>query len=363
MKRERIAFAVLCSMNLILAVTSCQNDNDTALTELEQNFEDGSQGSQKHDVQFTLIREDVLNREDYPLRLESAELRSYKSSTPFELSIPLYLYYFHGGEKSDHYFGTEAPSGSSRSINGRSYLYMYQDFNLVRSSSEWVRPLYRHYSVTANDHMLSTQSSVSGYKNQGLLGYIYSSPKVGTIPLREYYSSAKKNHHYVSRNSEVEYIKNTNAVKDYSFQRIIGYVYPGTKEDSQKKPDVITAKIVFLSPCEIVFSIKVKAGNSYRLLSYSKTFNEPRTIYDETASVTLPKSYTIVSIGMMFKFQHSNWTASFSNLESPDMSDQTIDLSRNTSLKISKFAIPDENHLTFEVMEFAAVGNSLFRKK
>lgn len=355
MKRS-VLLAVLCSISLITAVTSCQNDS--VMAESERDFE---RDEKNHNGQFSLVRDEIINREDELLRLESAGLRSYSSSSSFESSIPLYLYYFHGGEKSDHYFGTEAPSGRSRFIDGRFYLYMYQDFNLVSGGSQWVLPLYRHYSATMNDHILSTQSSVHGYKNQGCLGYVYPSARVGTVPLREYYSSAKRNHHYVSRNSEVEYIRNN--AKDYVFQGIVGYVYPGTKEDSQKKPDIITAKIISLdSPCEIIFDVKVKAENNYRALSFSQMFDTPDGhLSGKIATLTLPRSYTIVSLGVTFKFQQNRKVVSFSNLE--DMQDRWARIGKITTLQLSHFAISSENHLTFEVMEYTAVGNETFRRK
>lgn len=241
------------------------------------------------------------------------------TDSPFESSIPIHVYYYHEGEKSDHYFGTEAPN-QPLIINGRHYLHMCQDFNLASESIWNAQPLYRYYSEAYNDHLLSTEPSVQGYKQEAHLGYIYPSMQIGAVPLKEYYSAEKKNHHYVSRNSEVEYIKNN--AKDYAFQRIVGYVYPG-KVDSQKQADVITAKIKFMdfSPCIITFNLKVKDGNNrYRNLSYSETFDSGgQYIENESSSIILPNSYVIVSMDIVVKRREDDFRPFvYKNIERPD---------------------------------------------
>lgn len=329
--------AVLCSMGL--AFTSCQSDN--VLTETNQNSVRSRKDTPKEGRKFTLVRDEIIDTET-----ESVELRSSDNEPSlFESSIPIHLYYYHGGEKSDHYFGREAPN-RPLIINGRHYLYMYQDFNLVREGTWQARPLYRYYSAAQNDHLLSTEPSIQGYKREAYIGNIYSSIQVGTVPLKEYYSSIKKNHHYVSRNSEVEYIRNN--AKDYAFQRIVGYVYPG-RVDSQKQADVITARIEKGFPCTITFKLKVKDGdNRYRNLSYSETFgnNNSLTIENESGSITLPSSYTIVSINITVDLLQRGITCTFKNMEKPENPNSWENNWSYPPVSITKREIID-NHITY----------------
>ena len=350
---KKVMLAVLCSMGL--AFTSCQSDN--VLTETNQNSARSGKDTPKEGRKFTLVRDEIIDTET-----ESVELRSSGYGVPpFEASIPIHVYYYHGGEKSDHYFGTEAPN-RPLIINGRHYLHMCQDFNLVSDDIWGAQPLYRYYSTAYNDHLLSTEPSVQGYKREAHLGYIYPSMQIGTVPLKEYYSAEKKNHHYVSRNSEVEYIKNN--AKDYAFQRIVGYVYPG-KVDSQKQADVITAKINGY-PCTITYNLKVKDGNNrYRNLSYSETFDSgSRYIENESSSITLPNSYVIVSMDIIVKLTESDARIfTFMDIEDPHNVDCWIDGKPrwgkelgNTSVFITQKNI-SKNHITYEFDMTSTVGN------
>ena len=243
-----------------IGITSCQSDN--VLTETNQSSVRSGKDTPKEGRKFTLVRDEIIDTES-----ESVELRSSGNGlSPFEASTPIHVYYYHGGEKSDHYFGTEAPN-QPLIINGRHYLHMCQDFNLASESIWNAQPLYRYYSEAYNDHLLSTEPSVQGYKQEAHLGYIYPSMQIGAVPLKEYYSAEKKNHFYKVWNDP-------DKEKDYVFQRNIGYVYYG-RPNPWKQADVITAKIEYMefSPCIITFNLKVKDGNNrYRNLSYSETF-------------------------------------------------------------------------------------------
>lgn len=254
---KKVMLAVLCSMGLGLAFTSCQSDN--VLTETNQSSVRSGKDTPEEGRKFTLVRDEIIDTET-----ESVELRSSGNGlSPFEASTPIHVYYYHGGEKSDHYFGTEAPN-QPLIINGRHYLHMCQDFNLVSDDIWGAQPLYRYYSEAYNDHLLSTEPSVQGYKREAHLGYIYPSMQIGTVPLKEYYSAEKKNHFYKVWNDP-------DKEKDYVFQRNIGYVYYG-RPNTWKHADVITAKIEHMdSPRIITFNLKVKDGNNrYRNLSYSE---------------------------------------------------------------------------------------------
>ena len=237
---KKVMLAVLCSMGL--AFTSCQSDN--VLTETNQSSVRSGKDTPKEGRKFTLVRDEIIDTES-----ESVELRSSGNGlSPFESSIPIHVYYYHEGEKSDHYFGTEAPN-QPLIINGRHYLHMCQDFNLASESIWNAQPLYRYYSEAYNDHLLSTEPSVQGYKQEAHLGYIYPSMQIGAVPLKEYYSAEKKNHFYKVWNDP-------DKEKDYVFQRNIGYVYYG-RPNPWKQADVITAKIEYMefSPCIITFNL------------------------------------------------------------------------------------------------------------
>lgn len=302
---KKVMLAVLCSMGL--AFTSCQSDN--VLTETNQSSVRSGKDTPKEGRKFTLVRDEIIDTES-----ESVELRSSGNGlSPFEASTPIHVYYYHGGEKSDHYFGTEAPN-QPLIINGRHYLHMCQDFNLASENIWNAQPLYRYYSEAYNDHLLSTEPSVQGYKQEAHLGYIYPSMQIGAVPLKEYYSAEKKNHFYKVWNDP-------DKEKDYVFQRNIGYVYYG-RPNPWKQADVITAKIERMdSPRIITFNLKVKDGNNrYRNLSYSETFNSgSQYIENESSSITLPNSYVIVSMDIVVKSKEEDIAPTvFKNMERPD---------------------------------------------
>lgn len=345
---KKVMLAVLCSMGL--AFTSCQSDN--VLTETNQSSVRSGKDTPKEGRKFTLVRDEIIDTES-----ESVELRSSGYGVPpFESSIPIHVYYYHEGEKSDHYFGTEAPN-HPLIINGRHYLHMCQDFNLVSEKIWEAQPLYRYYSEAYNDHLLSTEPSVQGYKREAHLGYIYPSMQIGAVPLKEYYSAEKKNHFYKVWNDP-------DKEKDYVFQRNIGYVYYG-RPNPWKQADVITAKIERMdSPRIITFNLKVKDGNNrYRNLSYSETFNSgSQYIENESSSITLPNSYVIVSMDIVVKSKEEDIAPTvFKNMERPDhvlgwINNKTF--WRKNNISIIQEPIID-NHIiyTFKEEVYIPVGN------
>lgn len=345
---KKVMLAVLCSMGL--AFTSCQSDN--VLTETNQSSVRSGKDTPKEGRKFTLVRDEIIDTES-----ESVELRSSGNGlSPFEASTPIHVYYYHRGEKSDHYFGTEAPN-QPLIINGRHYLHMCQDFNLASENIWNAQPLYRYYSEAYNDHLLSTEPSVQGYKQEAHLGYIYPSMQIGAVPLKEYYSAEKKNHFYKVWNDP-------DKEKDYVFQRNIGYVYYG-RPNPWKQADVITAKIERMdSPRIITFNLKVKDGNNrYRNLSYSETFNSgSQYIENESSSITLPNSYVIVSMDIVVKSKEEDIAPTvFKNMERPDhvlgwINNKTF--WRKNNISIIQEPIID-NHIiyTFKEEVYIPVGN------
>lgn len=229
------------------------------------------------------IEEELQNdqAEKYELRV------SYQQSTP--------VYGFYDDVYSNHYCGTQR---NVSIIDGKPFKYENQTFNLVRTSSKFTTPLYRHYSAALNDHMLSTNSSVSSYTSQGIIGYIYPWFQIGTVRLFEYFNPKNNDHYYVSNLGEKSKLDKIAAFKDYQYQRVVGWVYPGTDVDLEKLQEYIEIGVsspsgVSTNPAFwVTFYVTYTNANSQTLEVYhSGNVNE-------TKSVALNRTGTISSIQM-----------------------------------------------------------------
>lgn len=305
MKKKMLLF---CCMGI--AMLSCQttdviSDEDTGKVDLPVEKAN----------EFILVSDEVVEESD------ALELRSSSYVSNYEQSMPIYRYYYHGGEKSDHYYGTEAPSGDTRNIKNRTYGYNSQEFNLEKNASElgYVgrSALYRYYSSSLNDHTLSA-SSVSGYaQDGGALGYIFTSQEMGTVALKEYYSSVYKNH-FITRDSEAEYIPANEPT--YQYVKTIGYVYPGARNFSNQTPFSITIKCTeqwTRIPFEAKLNIRIRdANNIYRDLLYTGSF---QGIEGEAYNVTLPNNCKIVSADLIVvsKIGSTQYSNTFYNISRP----------------------------------------------
>lgn len=160
------------------------------------------------------------------------------SSSVYDYSNKIYRYNRYEAGNADHYWGTEAPSGNSRVINGKSYLFEGQDFNLSLSTygTGVALAFYRHYDPVGNDHILCNCKSLAGCVNSQFLGYVFKEQQPGTVPLVEFYSSVKKDHFYTSRYAD--WMVHTEL--DYKNYGILGYVYPGDRTDPMKPAHSIT---------------------------------------------------------------------------------------------------------------------------
>lgn len=241
---------------------------------------------------FTLVSDELVEEAN------GVELRSGSSYVSnYEQSIPIYRYYCHMGDKSDHYFGREAPSGTTRSIKSRIYTYEAQEFNLLNiNGNQSTKPLYRYYSAALNDHMLST-GSVSGYtQDGGLLGYVFVTHDVGTVPLEEYYNAITKNHLYVVRPDEIAWLRTNDP--NYQYVKTIGYVYPGARAFTTKTPSVIQFQsslrnFPYNNPVSGYLYIKAReTDNVYHNLTYSFLVGNNNGF----ENLRLPMSYKIVSM-------------------------------------------------------------------
>lgn len=278
--KTKLLFA--CALGAILS--SCQNED--SLEGLQ------SSNPEVQNIKFELVSDQIVTTpEDSAVTLRSA-------LSGYETSIPIYRSYAHNSihEKSDHYYGKEF-LGSTFRLNGFSYNYEGQDFNMESKKSPYAVELYRHYSATLNDHQLSTRSSVPGYTQQGAIGYIYGSPQLGTVPLKEFYSSQYKEYFYVARNSDVDYLNKNSPT--YKYQKTIGYVYAGERIDAHKTANTIRISKIQTIPCQISMKINARYGSQKRALTY-QTYLPERTGTSSggTGSITLDPTLSISSIDL-----------------------------------------------------------------
>lgn len=209
---------------------------------------------------------------------------------PYASSIPIYRYLYYGSYQNiDHYFGTS--NSSSLVVQGVTYSYEHHSFNIMPENNfPGLVALYRHYSSAERDHILSTESQINSYASEGIIGYIFTTPQIGTVPLLEYYSSKRKSHHYIVRNTEIDWILEHDP--DYLYVKSVGYVYPGSAIDEKKEATnfIISHGTV---PGAMPFRLRVKVmeGDKYWELVYE--VEGPK----EGTSVTIPinNTYTIVS--------------------------------------------------------------------
>ena len=66
------------------------------------------------------------------------------------------------------------------------------------------------------------QSSGSGYTDQGIQCYVYPTQVAGTVPLKQYYNSSRRDHFYCTNPS-------SELLSGYNYNGDCCYVYPGTR--------------------------------------------------------------------------------------------------------------------------------------
>lgn len=222
---------------------------------------------------FSCQNDELSEFENAP---EKVELRA-ASLSDYEKSIPIYCYYYLNGGKINHYYTTSAPSqlipGTATVINGKTYTYIYQSFNLPNMNNKFT-------------------SSFS--TNNGWLGYIFPWFQPGTVILKRYYSSQNNDYQYIVSNSEAEQLST-----DYVYQGGAGYVYPGSQVDSKRTQEVIKLKTKGYyydysyrncGPYQAIVSVTTKANG--RVWTESSTYSFSGTIGEER-TVSLPKGATV----------------------------------------------------------------------
>lgn len=352
MEKERFMLCVVLCMGIFF--TSCQNDNDDGLSNVSAVSATERLTKSVGDKvgRFKLISDEVVrtvNSSDN----SSLQLRS-SSVYGIENSIPIYIYYYHYGNSSiynDHYYGVENSGGrgSALRVKGRTYRMEFQGFNLERKDRIYDREivdLYRFYSPSANDHMLSynggrsVDGSVTDYKQEEYLGRIFWMPRLGTVPLWEYYSYVNKNHSYAHTNSDI--IWGAEHERNYIKMKRLGFVYPGERVDVNKTPNSFRiSKIASWPSCMVTMKFNVRVGGTYRTVTYNYYFGG-----ESFADLTLESSYTVLSIDMTIATQidRQSYTKTF-HISAKDMV-YSSKLNNNITLEARLYIKPETYYHT-----------------
>lgn len=248
-------------------------------------------------------------------KLTSKSDNSYIST--YNKSTPIYRYIYYSATNTDHLFTKDnSPKLSHDNIN---YTLESQEFNLMPYKEIKTTTLYRLYSPTLKRHMLSLNSSVDSYKQEELIGYIFTEQQVGTVPLKEYYSAKRNNYHYVSNNVEIEdWIPEKEP--DFTYTKIIGYVYPGARIDAKKKATTFIISNIsrMYYPTNVILTVNIREGGSYRELKYSVQMPNA----NESVKFPINNTYTVISADIALTSNiFSQVTNIFSDITNPTFKD------------------------------------------
>lgn len=120
----------------------------------------------------------------------------------------------------------DSPNRSHPNANNKYYYYLCKS-----KTAQSPTPLYVKYHEETDDYFLSTSptSDTEDYKKGGILvespGYMFSEPRVGVVPLDEYYSKTKDDLRSFTSENDVREMKEAGG--DYEYVRTLGYVLPG----------------------------------------------------------------------------------------------------------------------------------------
>jgi hypothetical protein len=147
------------------------------------------------------------------------------------------VYRMYDGRAVDHLYTTD-DSEKPRSYNREPRSNQEYVFTVMTSQVSGSVPLYRHYSSANTDHKYSLNASESGYTQQSIMGYVftsysaaqtYSNSKIGEVakPVYYYYNSSGKDSFYTLRPSTEVNLQEYNS-------GALGPPYPG---DDRQDPD------------------------------------------------------------------------------------------------------------------------------
>ena len=122
----------------------------------------------------------------------------------------MYRYWRAAGPKSDHFY-----TANPLEIVGR-YGYKSEGVTCLIYTSRVAGsvPLYRYYHPVSSDHFYTTNGNEIGttspgatgkygYRSEGIAGYCFPSPRLGTIPLYRYWHPAPADHFYTTNIREI----------------------------------------------------------------------------------------------------------------------------------------------------------------
>ncbi len=264
---------------------------------------------------FKLVSDVIVNKDDIN---NFSALRSTVAHG-YEQSVPIYRYYRYERAYSDHYYGTEYnPKGLV--LNGKKYsLEPWWGFNIERNDNnvydKKLRQLFRYYAPSINDHALTIAFGMSGgYKFETCLGRVFTTPRLGTVPLWELYSPVDKDHVYMWANRELLRFENNPGT--YFKKGIVGYVYPGKRIDQNKTANFFNVSRLSTKPaCNITMKVNVREGDTYRILTYTYYWGKGPS----EATFSLPNTYVVVSIDMTIGTDFNVHTKTF-HLDATEMS-------------------------------------------
>ena len=112
------------------------------------------------------------------------------------------------------------------------YKYEGVGFRVLANQEEGTTALNRYWHADSTNHFYTTnlkEINVTdlgavgnhGYKLEGTLGFCFSNPTTGTIPLHRYYSKPHIDHFYTTK-----FQKSYGGNAEWKYERIQCYVYP-----------------------------------------------------------------------------------------------------------------------------------------
>lgn len=285
------------SMFCLISITSCEKSE--VLPQISQKQENAGTGI------FKLVSSELVNGKNSSLKASS----NLDYETQYDYAHGIHRYIFYGSYYNiDHFYDSQ----KANTINHDNHTYQYEGKEFSICTHLWgtnkITELYRYYSSELNDHVLSTAQSVSGYTKETTLGEIFTFQEIGTVPLKEFYSSKRNKHLYSCRNSEIEgWIPENDP--DFKYTKTVGYVYPGRID-----PMKTATKLIFECvpenndpypeiPKEITVDIKAFEGDNIYKLTYTA-----QTTSNGNATLTLPNTYSVICLNATFKYDyHTNY--------------------------------------------------------
>ena len=148
-----------------------------------------------------------------------------------------YVFAVHGYWKSghDHFYTTDMTEIGVINVGmtgNHGYKYEGVGFRVLANQEEGTKALNRYWHADSTDHFYTTnlkEINVTdvgavgnhGYKLEGTLGFCFSNPTTGTIPLHRYYSKPHIDHFYTTK-----FQKSYGGNAEWKYDGIQCYVYP-----------------------------------------------------------------------------------------------------------------------------------------